>query len=125
MPVTYYLDGTNLGNSTSVYLDANLTQPAPDGFYADSVTYRQLSGGVLLPAVLCPNCDGTPVACVEYTVSNRSTVDNVSVRYRDCNGVSQVITITPDSEQTFCAQQDSLDIIGNADVVLNGDCPTP
>lgn len=125
MPVNYYLDGTNLGNSTSVYLDADLTQLADDGFYSDGYTYRQLSGGVLLPAVVCPSCDGTPVSCVEYTVSNRSLVDNVTVRYRDCNGVLQNITILPDSEQTFCAQQDSLSIVGNADVVLNGDCPTP
>lgn len=58
MPVNYYLDGTNLGNSTSVYNDANLTQLADDGFYSDGYTYRQLSGGVLLPAVTCPSCEG-------------------------------------------------------------------
>jgi len=41
MPVNYYLDGTNLGNSTSVYNDANLTQLADDGFYSDGYSYTQ------------------------------------------------------------------------------------
>ena len=126
MPVNYYLDGTNLGNSTSVYLDADLTQVAPDGFYSNGYTYRQLSNGVLLASVTCPSCDGgggTPT-CTQYTISNRSTVDTVGYTYTDCNGNLQEGAVLPDSDTPpFCAETGSISLQGNAIIVDEGACP--
>jgi|TARA_B100001093_G_C26840065_1_gene1020138 hypothetical protein len=63
---TYYLDGTTLTNSTSVFDDADLTTCAADGFYSDGVVSRQLLNCVLLPAQTCGTCaqpcDGTIAA---------------------------------------------------------------
>jgi hypothetical protein len=60
---TYYLDGTTLTNSTSIFQDAGLTICAADGFYSDGVISRELSGCVLLPGQTCGTCaqpcDGT------------------------------------------------------------------
>jgi hypothetical protein len=60
---TYYLDGTTLTNSTSIFSDVNLSICAPDGFYSDGVISRELSGCVLLPQQVCGTCaqpcDGT------------------------------------------------------------------
>lgn len=52
----FYIDGTSFSNSTSVYLDASLTECADDGFYSDGIISRELVGCVLLPAQICPNC---------------------------------------------------------------------
>jgi len=52
----YYLDGTTLDNSTSVFTDAELTICAADGFYSDGTIVRELSGCSLLPAQICPSC---------------------------------------------------------------------
>lgn len=57
---TYYLDGTTLLTSTSVFQDAALTIVAADGWYSDSTNYRQLINGILGPVVSCPSCS---VAC--------------------------------------------------------------
>jgi hypothetical protein len=53
----YYLNGTTLENSTSIYTDAALTTCASDGFYADgSGIVRELSGCILGPVQTCPTC---------------------------------------------------------------------
>lgn len=52
----YYLDGTTLSDSTSVYTDAQMTTCAPDGFYSNGVIVRELSNCVLLPEQSCPDC---------------------------------------------------------------------
>jgi hypothetical protein len=58
MPVqqTFYLNGPTLATATIVFLDANMTLCAPDGYYYDGTTARQQSGCVLLPAEACPEC---------------------------------------------------------------------
>lgn len=53
---TFYLDGTTLANSTSVFDDANLTTCAQDGFYSDGITSRELVNCILLPAQPCGTC---------------------------------------------------------------------
>jgi len=54
---TFYLDGTDLANSTAVYTDEGLTTLAPDQFYSDgSGIVREQVNGLLLPSTLCPTC---------------------------------------------------------------------
>ncbi len=54
---TFYLDGTDLTNSTAVYTDEGLTTLAPDQFYSDeSGIVREQVNGLLLPSTLCPTC---------------------------------------------------------------------
>jgi hypothetical protein len=53
---TYYINGPSLGSSTAVFLNANLTTVAPNGFYSDGVISRQQVSGVLLPQQNCPSC---------------------------------------------------------------------
>ncbi len=55
---TYYLNAANLSTATTVYLDAALTNVAPDGFYRDGAVVRQQSTGVLLAVQECPSCTG-------------------------------------------------------------------
>ena len=52
----YFLDGTSLLDSTSVYLNSGLSILAPDGYYSDGFNTRELVGGVLLPSQPCPAC---------------------------------------------------------------------
>lgn len=56
----YFLDGTSLLDSTSVYMNSGLSIIAADGFYSDGFNIRELVGGVLLPSQPCPACG---VAC--------------------------------------------------------------
>jgi hypothetical protein len=61
----YFLDAANLTSATSVYLDAGLTNLAPDGFYREGTVVRQQSTGILLAADTCPSCAtpcGTSIA---------------------------------------------------------------
>ena len=53
---TFYINGASLGSSTAVFLDADLTVCAPDGFYSDGAIVRQQVECVLLPAQTCPSC---------------------------------------------------------------------
>jgi hypothetical protein len=52
----YFLDGTSLVDSTSVYINSSLTVLSADGFYSDGVNIRQQVGGILLPVQPCPSC---------------------------------------------------------------------
>jgi len=55
----FYIDGTSFSNSTSIYLDAALTECAPNGFYSDGIITRELVDCILLPAQGCPSCATT------------------------------------------------------------------
>jgi hypothetical protein len=55
-PSPYFLDGTSLVDSTTVYSNSGLTIPAPDGYYSDGVNIREQVGGILLPVQPCPSC---------------------------------------------------------------------
>jgi len=52
----YFLDGTSLLDSTSVYMNSGLSIIAADGYYSDGFNIRELVGGVLLPSQPCPAC---------------------------------------------------------------------
>lgn len=53
----YYLNGTTLSNSTTVFDDAALTIVSADGFYADgSGISREQVSGILGPVQSCPEC---------------------------------------------------------------------
>jgi len=52
----YYLDGTTLSDSTSVFTNASMDTCAPDGFYSDGVISRELVNCVLLPEQVCDTC---------------------------------------------------------------------
>ena len=53
MAGTYYLNSSTFATATAIYTDAALTLLATDGYYRETTQSRQLSGGVLLPAVAC------------------------------------------------------------------------
>jgi hypothetical protein len=58
MPISspYFLDGTSLIDSTTIYINSILTIPASDGFYSDGINVRQQLSGLLLPVQPCPSC---------------------------------------------------------------------
>lgn len=52
---TFYLNAPSLGSATAVFLDSNLTNCAPNGFYSDGVIAREQVDCVLLPQQTCPS----------------------------------------------------------------------
>jgi hypothetical protein len=52
----YYYDGTSFTFATGLFTDAALTVVAPDGWYSQGGTYRQMSGGVLQSPQSCASC---------------------------------------------------------------------
>jgi hypothetical protein len=54
---TFYLNAADLSLATAVYLDSFLLYIAPDGFYGDGTISREQSGGILLAATTCPDCE--------------------------------------------------------------------
>tara|TARA_R110000803_G_scaffold56959_4_gene114689 strand:- start:16034 stop:16513 length:480 start_codon:yes stop_codon:yes gene_type:complete len=56
----YFLDGTNLTNSTAVFTDEELVNCAPDGYYSDGNISRRLVDCTLWQAEDCPSCGGGP-----------------------------------------------------------------
>jgi hypothetical protein len=68
MPYTYYINGSTLLNSTSVFMDAELTICAVDGFYSDGVNSREQVNCLLLPPQVCATCAvacGNPITATE------------------------------------------------------------
>ena len=54
---TYYLNAPSLSSATTAYTDAALTIVATDGWYSDSVTVRQLVGGLFTDIISsCAPC---------------------------------------------------------------------
>jgi hypothetical protein len=60
----FFLNAADLSLATAVYIDSNLLNIAPDGFYSDGTISREQSGGVLLAATTCPACE-VQVQCFE------------------------------------------------------------
>lgn len=54
-PGNYYLNAS-FANSTSIFLDSDMTTFAPNGFYSFGGIVRELVDGVLLPAQTCNPC---------------------------------------------------------------------
>lgn len=53
---TFYLNAPSLGSATAVFLDSNLTNCAPNGFYSDGTIVREQKNCILLPQQTCPAC---------------------------------------------------------------------
>lgn len=53
---SYYINAPTLSSASSVFLDANLYNCAPDGFYSDGTIVRQQVACQLLDAIVCPSC---------------------------------------------------------------------
>jgi len=60
MPLTFYLDSTDLVTATYIYIDAAMTAPSMQGYYSDGIVCRywhEITPGfwVLDPATFCDN----------------------------------------------------------------------
>ena len=55
-PFPYYLNAPSLSTATGVFLDAQLSICAPNGYYSDGLVVRQQVDCVLSPAEPCPGC---------------------------------------------------------------------
>ena len=88
MPVlgNYFIDATSLSFATAVFIDAGLSTPAADGYYADGNTVRLQTNGVLGPIVVCPNCD---TVC-NQAISVNSTQGLYKIAY-DASAVSGIL----------------------------------
>ena len=53
---SFYLNGPNLVTSTGIFMDSAFTTCAPNGWYSQEGTVRQLLNCVLLPRAQCPSC---------------------------------------------------------------------
>ena len=86
----YYLDGTNLSNSTAVYDDEDLTVCSADGYYSNGGIVRQLVNCVLQSQQTCTGSLSCPIA---YTVC----YSNVSAAELCCrNRTEKTIYISND-----------------------------
>ena len=68
----YYLNGPSLTAATAAYTDASLSTPAPDGYYSDGVTVREMVLGVFTDVIsscapCAANCGGTDVTYLGTT----------------------------------------------------------
>lgn len=63
----YYLDSASLATATRVFLDADLTVCAPDGFYSDGAIVREQVSCVLGNISACPACS---IPCGEGQIIN-------------------------------------------------------
>ena len=86
-PQPFYFDTITFQTATDVWLDAALTSPAPDGYYAQSGIYREKSGGVLGPVQSCPTCG---VTC-NTSISASGGAGVYSVSYDVGNSVGAVV----------------------------------
>lgn len=51
-----YWSGNSFNTAVALFTDANLTTPAPDGWYSVGGIYRQIVGGILQSPSACPTC---------------------------------------------------------------------
>ena len=56
----FYINAATLSLATTVYLDGDFTNIAPNGFYGDGTIVRQQVSGTLLSAQVCTTC---PLPC--------------------------------------------------------------
>jgi hypothetical protein len=118
---TFYLNDA-FSTATAIFTDINLTTFADDGFYSTGGIIREWVGGVLLPSQPCNSCsvkislcfgptfndvscnclDSCRTPCNTYSVENLSLYDDV-VRYYDCNGIYQEITVPSELGTDICS----------------------
>lgn len=87
----YYINSNSFSEATAVYTNSNLTILATDGWYQLGGTYRQLSSGVLLDPISCPDCE----ECITWSGGTFKGAGGFSATfsYLDCNNVSQEIVV--------------------------------
>lgn len=96
IPQIYYLNGTNLSNSTAVFVDTLMTICAPDGFYSDGTIIREQVGCVLAPEFDCVSCG---LSCSETEaglVAGDDGIYNLNVNVGTSVGAI-IVTFTTDS----------------------------
>jgi hypothetical protein len=84
---TFYLNAADLSLATAVYLDSFLLYIAPDGFYSDGTISREQSGGVLLAAAICPDCE-VQTTCFEglWEEGDPAHLNGGSITYINADG---------------------------------------
>jgi len=117
----FYINGPSLSSATTVFDDAALTTPSPNGFYSDGIVTREQVSGALLPEQICTACCSDP--CSGWTIT--ALLGTVTVRYESCTDQSVVEqTFTGPFDESLCVVYGtSPDIIfGKASLVHLQDC---
>ena len=68
---SFYLNGPNLVTSTGIFTDSAFTTCAPNGWYSQEGTVRQLLNCVLLPRAQCPSCS---TACGGVSINSPNSL---------------------------------------------------
>ena len=68
---SFYLNGPNLVTSTGIFMDSAFTTCAPNGWYSQEGTVRQLLNCVLLPRAQCPSCS---TACGGVSINSPNSL---------------------------------------------------
>jgi len=129
MPVStvYYINSDSFSTATSVYMDANLSIIAPDGYYSFDGLYRLQSLGVLSEVITCGVYPPPPptIDCVSYTVATSSS-SGQSYSYLDCTDAlidGAVGGAGGYDANTFCARPDSVTLLGSElTLIINEAC---
>lgn len=104
---SYYLNGSSLGDSTSIFVDSAMTILAPDGFYQQDDIVRELVNGVLLPPQVCPSCS---YPCSDYPMTESGgTIGEYIASINVGSGIGAiVITVNPfDVPEGFSVEYNS------------------
>ena len=75
---TFYLNAGNLADATTVYLDFQLLNVAPNGFYGNGTIVREQYNGILYPPQTCSNC---PIPCSPDLISTNNLVALYSMSF--------------------------------------------
>lgn len=91
----YFINGSSLEDSTSVYIDADMKIKAPDGYYSFEGISRELVDGVLLPPQVCPSC---AYPCSDYPIDQAGDegVYKVNINLGGSLGAI-IVTVNPDA----------------------------
>lgn len=112
----FYLDAADLASAVSVYLDTDLLNIAPDGYYGDGTITRQQSSGILLTSETCPSCSD----CTSYEAQSTTTG---TVYYNDCiTDEALFMDLDSNTTFTFCARTDSVSQFGGIIFNIVGTC---
>lgn len=93
---TYYLNAVDLATATGIFTNPELTIFAPDGYYRQDTTVREVALGALLPAQSCPSCG---YACSDYPIESNGLgqlgIFNMSISLGTGIG-AVIIRVNPD-----------------------------
>lgn len=92
---SFYLNASSLVDATAVWLNAEMTMLAPDGYYQSGNIVRQLLNGVLLPQQVCESC---AYACGDYPIDGGEGqgVYKISINLSASTG-AVIVTINPNT----------------------------